>query len=152
MISPTAQDLLTGVIATLEDVLAPALTDEHAQSTCRTAAQLLRSAAVRIAGEQAALHADNADLRGLLGTWAFRLPAAAGEVVAQALADPPVPTLPALEVLEADARALRAALVAAIDSVPERDAPFRHDVRDYLARAHERQRPWLQDAFTGPKR
>ena len=54
--------------------------------------------------------------------------------------------------LQREALVLRQALVACIEVLPDRDAPARAAIRRYLTHQLERQRPWLVDAFTGPRR
>jgi len=142
---PGPLEVVAAAVTALEDVVAPAVRDEHAESTLRTAVQLLRSTRVRLEVEQQALAEECAELRALLELWQVRL----------ALAAVPAPAAlryPARAEQAHEAAALRSALAAAIDAVPDPDHPFRVAARDVVQRSVDRQQPWLVDAFTGPRR
>jgi hypothetical protein len=152
MIYPDTDEALTTIIDAVERHIAPHVYDDYAASLCRTVAQMLRSVQMRIREEPASLAADNADLRELL--------TAAGGQVSPDLADQIGPVLAAhphrpgagLDDLRSDALALRAALVAVIAAVPDSGAPVRRAARDYLRRQLDREKVWMRDAFTGPRR
>jgi hypothetical protein len=152
MIYPEVDDVLGAVIVTLEEVVAPSVGDENAASACRTATQLLRSMRARLRHEPAALQADNDDLRALLHGGRDQLLEDVRRTVDGALAATYGAPSASVAQLQAEARGLRAALVAAIDAVPHRSHQFRVAARAYLERSLERQAPWLVDAFTGPRR
>ncbi|MFN2539947.1 MAG: hypothetical protein ABR549_17585 [Mycobacteriales bacterium] len=124
MLTPAPEELLEQVIHGLEEVMAEGGLDEHVASRLRTATQLLRSVRVGLELEPAALEEDNADLAALLGT-----PVPAGQP-------------------RAAAAALRAALITRLEQDPELAVP----AGAWSRRSSERQRPWMVDAFTGPRR
>lgn len=156
MSGPSVDELLEGIVAALEEGVLPHVQDEHAASTARTAVQLLRSARVRLRAEPAALLEDNADLRAVLLDVGGRRDVQLSEEVLARLASaaahraPPGP--PATEDLLAERSVLAAALTAVIDDVPNQASPVRVEARAFLTRSLARRRPWLVDAFTGPRR
>lgn len=152
MMLPGVDDVLAAVVAALEGEIGPALSDDYAASTCRTAAQLLRSVRVRLQLEPGALREDNAELRALLSSAQESLPAEVREAVAAALAATTDVEHRAFGDVEEQARTLRAALVQALDSVPDVTSPLHAAVRVYLHHALERQTPWMVEAYTGPRR
>ena len=73
-------------------------------------------------------------------------------MVDAALVTPPPHGYPTVARLQQEATVLRSALVACIEALPDREHPGRAAIRAYLARQLARQRPWLVEAFTGPRR
>jgi hypothetical protein len=152
MMYPGVDEVLGSVIATLEEMITPAVEDETAASACRTAAQLLRSVRARLVFERSALAADNADLRSVLAAALDQVPDESRHALEAALAIPPGSTRSLPAELSAEATALRGGLVTTIDSIPDGSHPVRAAARAYLGRSLDRQKPWLVDAFTGPRR
>lgn len=154
MIEPTVPDVLAAVAATIERDIAPNVVaddDGYTASLCRTVVQMLRMARSRIEHEESALAEDNAELRELLATWASALPAEPRRTVEAALREKfAAPTT--VGRLEDEAKSLRSALDTMLAALPDADHPARVAAREYLRRQLERQRPWLVDAFTGPRR
>lgn len=156
MIEPTVPEVLAATITTIERDIAPKVSaddDGYTASLCRTVAQLLRMVRSRVEHEEAALTADNAELRALLATWSSTLPdepRRAVEAALRAAGEVDAPTT--VGRLGAEARCLRSALDTLIAALPDRDDPARAAGREYLRHQLERQRPWLVDAFTGPRR
>jgi hypothetical protein len=152
MIRPNVDDVLAVAIETLECDIAPHVEDEYIESLCRTVSQLLRSARARAVHEGPALHEDNSELRALLVSLRDVVPAEVAEPIDRVLAaGGPGATYRSIAELEAEATSLRAALTDAIDLI-EIDTAAHADVQTYLQHQLERQRPWLVDAFTGPRR
>lgn len=149
MIKPGTDEILDSVIAAIEGDIAPVVTDDYAASLCRTVAQMLRHVRVRSTDEGPALVADNAELRALLQELASD--SKLGDVVGE-LPAVPEPVLPTRADLVGEAEALRAALVAVIEAVPDEADPIRVVCRNYLGTQLRRQLPWQQDAYTGPRR
>lgn len=149
MIEPGSDEILASVIAAVENEIAPEVSDEYAASLCRTVAQMLRHVRARQGQEMPALAADNAELRGLLVELQDdpRLQSAVA-----GLPDAPAPELPSPAKLKEEAFALRAALVAVIEQIPDEGDPVRERCRTYLGSQLRRQLPWQQDAYTGPRR
>jgi hypothetical protein len=156
VIRPNADDVLATVIETFDHEIAPHVHDEYAASLCLTVSQLLRSVRARVAHEGTALSEDNRELRELLFSLRGDVPARVAHHIDLALdlapADQPVDGYRSVVQLQAEAVVLRAALVEVIEAVPEGDQPTHGSIRSYLRRQLERQRPWLVDAFTGPRR
>ncbi|MCB8913426.1 hypothetical protein KUG88_25230 [Rhodococcus rhodochrous] len=152
MMYPGVDEALDAIVSTVENDITPHVDDALAASLCRTVAQMLRSVRVRVALENDLLHEDNAALRHLLEAWASELPEAARVQASEAVLAAPQPTLPPLTELQADATRLRAALVTAIEAVPETDHGFRKAARAYLTQQLGHEKLWMQDAFTGPRR
>ncbi|KOS58205.1 hypothetical protein [Rhodococcus rhodochrous] len=151
MIEPDDDAVLASVITAIEDEITPAC-DEYAASVCRTAAQMLRHVRARLRYEAPALLAGNAELRGYLSEVdKDTLPGGVRERVESAVAAQPVPVHPDVVALRRDARVLREALVAVIDSVPEQH-PARVAGRRHLSAQLQREMSWQQDAYTGPRR
>jgi septal ring factor EnvC (AmiA/AmiB activator) len=150
MIHPGVGEALESIVAAVENDIAPKVEDEYAASMCRTVAQMLRSVRVRIAEEPAALAADNAELRELLAAHADRSPDR--ERLDTAVRTSAERRRPTLDELYADAEALRSALSALIEAVPDSTDPARKAAREYLRHSLDRERPWMVDAFTGPRR
>jgi hypothetical protein len=144
MISPGVDEALDCIVAAVEQQIAPHVVDEYAASLCRTVAQMLRSVKVRVAQEPAALVADNAELRAVLSAHAHRLFDRAD--LDAAVSESAARQAPSLADLYRDADALR------IEAVPDAADPARVAARKYLAHALDRERPWMVDAFTGPRR
>jgi hypothetical protein len=160
VINPTADDVLAAIIETFDRYLLPEIHDEYAASLALTVSQLLRSVRARVAHEGEALWEDNAELRSLLATLAPRLrEGTAASVAAAAAVDstlassaPRTDTYWSTPRLQAEAMALRAALVDVIEALPDGDHPARAAIRGYLEANLRRQEPWLVDAFTGARR
>ncbi|WP_220187740.1 hypothetical protein [Pseudonocardia pini] len=147
---PGVDEALESIVAAVEQDIAPHVENEYAASMCRTVAQMLRSVRVRVAEELPTLVADNAELRELLTAHADRLAdRSALDAAVRASAER---TAPSLEELYADAEALRAALTTLIEAVPDSTDPTRKAAREYLRHSLDRERPWMVDAFTGPRR
>jgi hypothetical protein len=149
---PGVDEALEAVIQTVEDEISPHVTNDLASSLCRTASQMLRSVRSRIEHEIPALDGDNAALRQHLAKWLDELPPEAANVARQAVAAGPQPRYPSLRDLTADAHRLRAALVCAIEQMPAPEHEFRAETRTYLTQQLSREKVWLQDAFSGPRR
>ena len=116
---------------------------------------MLRSVRARVAHEGEALYEDNRELRALLTTVRDQVDAHVGAGIDEALAhgrDTAGDGYVTVKRAHAEAVALRTALVACIDAVPDRQHPVRRAARVYLQHQLERQQPWLVDAFTGPRR
>jgi hypothetical protein len=152
MIYPDTDEALTTIIDAVERHIAPQVQDDYAASLCRTVAQMLRSVQVRIKEEPAALVADNAELRELLTAAGREVSPDVGDQIWPVLAAHPHRPGAGLDDLQSDASALRAALVAVIEAVPDSGAPVRRATRDYLRRHLDREKVWMSDAFTGPRR
>jgi hypothetical protein len=151
---PGPHHTLDAVVATFEEYVMPEVADEYVRSLGLTIGQMLRSVRERILHEPEALHADNADLRGVLGELLAVLDSDTAGTVRRALEDSAIPdaVYPSLERLMDEADGLRGALVAVIEATPDPDHPARVAGRDYLRRQLERQEPWLVHAWTGPRR
>ena len=153
MILPDVDDELACLIDTIEAVITPHVDDDYAASLCLTVAQVLRSVRARVAHEGQALHDDNAELRELLERLRADAGAATVDQIDAALAQASATGgYVAVTELQREAMVLRQALVACIEALPDRDAPARAAIRRYLTHQLVRQRPWLVDAFTGPRR
>ena len=153
MMLPDVDDVLACLIDTIEAEITPHVDDDYAASLCLTVAQMLRSVRARVNHEGQALHEDNAELRELLGRLDADVDAATSEQIGEALAAATASGgYVAVDELQRHAMALRQALVVCIEALPDRDASARDAIRQYLAHQLERQRPWLIDAFTGPRR
>jgi hypothetical protein len=152
MIHPSVDDALAAIIAAVEEQIAPHVQDEYAASLCRTVGQMLRSVQARLKEEPAALAADNADLREVLSANLDRLPGDIRAQVSAALDARSARAAASLDELTAEALALRGALVRVIGAVTDSGDPVRKAARDYLRRQLERERPWMRDAFNGPRR
>jgi hypothetical protein len=150
MIHPTIDDALTAIIHAVERDIAPHVTDDYAASVTRTVVQMLRSVQVRASQEPELLAADNRELRALLTDLLERLPEAVRADVGAAVDNPP--GIASMADLSADALRLRAALTRVINAVPEATDPTREAVRTYLRHHLDREKVWMQDAFTGPRR
>ncbi|MBH0119521.1 hypothetical protein I0Q12_08300 [Rhodococcus sp. CX] len=151
MIEPDHDAVLASVIAAIEDEILPGC-EEYAASVCRTAAQMLRHVRARLRDEGPALLDGNAELRALLnGMETTTLPGSVRTKVGEAVAAQPVPVHPDVTMLREDARRLRNALVAVIESLPEHH-PTRVAGREHIAAQLRREMAWQQDAFTGPRR
>lgn len=156
MIEPTVPEVLTAVIATMEQDIAPNVTaddDGYTASLCRTVIQLLRSVRSRIDHEEPALLEDNAELRALLTTWLPTLPEGprhAAERMLQAADE--VEAVTTVARLGEESKCLRDALAILIAALPDASDPARVASREYLRHRLERQRPWMVDTFTGPRR
>ena len=136
MLRPTLDEVMRNVIASFDDIIRPDLTDPYATSISLTISNLLRHVQVRAREEPEALWTDNADLRSLIVSLGVPTP-------------PPIPAdvYPSIERLIAEAFALRAALDTYVLEHPGNPA-----VLQYLARQLARQRPWMMDAWEGPRR
>jgi hypothetical protein len=152
MILPDTDDVLASIIDTFDRYIAPKVVDDYAASLCLTVSQLLRSLRARIEHEAAALYEDNAELRMLLVLLAGDVPGDVRTGVEDALAASNTDEYPSVHLLQDHALRLREALVACIDSLPDREHPARHAIRLYLRNQLQRQQPWLVDAFDGPRR
>jgi len=153
VIRPDVDDVLAVVIETIEREIAPTVDDEHAASLCRTVAQLLRSTRARVAHEGEALSEDNRQLRSVLAGLRDAVPAPVAPRIDAVLADEAAGYRPVTD-LQREAVALRRALVEAMTSLASEtdDSAHQQAIRGYLHDELERQRPWLVDAYTGPRR
>ncbi len=151
MMYPTADDSLAAIIETFERDIVPLVDDEYGSSLCLTIGQMLRSVRARVALEGQILHEDNTDLRALLTGIREQVPGPLAAAIDATLEAPPEGLRP-LEDLQAEAVELRRVLEDCISAVPDAASPTRASIRDYLTRHLERQRPWMVDAFTGPRR
>ena len=136
MLRPTMDEVLANVIASFDDIIKPGVDDPYASSIALTIGNLLRHVRARAEHEPGALWDDNCDLRELLG-----------ELGVDAPPERPADQYPGLGVLVEEAIALRTALDAHV-----RSQPGDVRVRAYLARQLERQRPWMIEAWEGPRR
>jgi hypothetical protein len=113
---PTSDELLESIAQALEDQVLPVVQDKWAASTLRSATQLLRHVAIRVAREPRMLAEDSADARAVLMGIAPELSrlgladlaAGVGAALGAGLADP-------LDVAAADA--LNEGYLRAIESV-----------------------------------
>lgn len=156
MIAPGIAEVLSAVIDTIEREIEPNVADAddgYPASLCRTVGQMLRMVQARLENEEHALTEDNAELRALLADWAPHTPEPARQVVASALhADPPEPAARTADRLAAEAVRLRAGLTALIAATPDAGNPARVAAREYLCHQLQRERAWMVDALTGPRR
>jgi hypothetical protein len=150
MIRPTVDDVLRSVIAAIEDEIAPT-TDEYTASLCRTSAQMLRHVAARLREETPALVADAEDLRAVLSGVAPAVPELE-PAIREAVDSLPAPRYPSIDELQHYCLHLRGLLVEVIESSPDAQGAPRAAARAYLARQLQRELPWQQDAYTGPRR
>lgn len=151
MMYPDVDDVLASVIDTFERYIAPAVDDEYARSLSLTVAELLRSMRARVAHEGEALFTDNARLRTVLADLRPMVPGDVRAAIDEALAVR-VEGYPSVPRLQGEALALRAALVACIDALPDAHHPGRRAARAYLTDELRHQEPWLLHAFVGPRR
>lgn len=136
MLRPTSDEVFANVIASVDDIIKPAVTDPYAASIVLTASNLIRHLRARTAQEPEALWEDNRDLRSLLADIGVEAPSA------------PDPALfPTLVRLIDEAVVLRTTLDDYVQQHPGDER-----VRDYLARQLERQRPWMIEAWEGARR
>ncbi|MBD0859827.1 hypothetical protein IA539_01160 [Gordonia sp. zg691] len=138
--APDPEILLSAVISAIEETIAPAVADEYAASTCRTAAQMLRQLGARLGDELPAVVHDAHSLRRLL--------TGLGESVSR----PPEPRWPDIDEARADLAALEAQLAELVLAEPNADAPARVAARVFLAEQLPRRLSWERDAYTGPRR
>jgi hypothetical protein len=136
MLRPTLDEVLGNVIESFETWLVPEITEPYALSVAQTVGNLLRHVRARAGFEPEALWHDNADLRQVLDGLGVAAP--------PPLADQ---CYPGLEVLVNEAMELREALDAFVV-----EHPGHPDVLAYLARQLQRQRPWMVEAWSGPRR
>jgi len=155
---PTSTELLESIAQALEDQVLPVVQDKWGASTLRSAMQLLRHLALRVALEPRFLAADNDDVRRVL-TLAHERLAQLGEsdlaaTAAAVLTSPPVDPL---DVVAADAlneTYLRVidTIVAARDRLRPLDAPptIHQLLVDYLQRRLGRERGMFLPVFLSP--
>jgi len=136
MLRPTLDEVMGNVIASFDDIIKPDITDPYAASIALTLSNLLRHARVRAQLEPEVLWDDNRDLRGVLAELGLTAPAAL-----------PADAYPSLTLLIDEAVALRTALDAYV-----REHPGDARVLAYFGRQLERQRPWMVEAWEGPRR
>lgn len=136
MLRPTLDEVLANVIASFDDIIKPDITDPYAASIALTISNLLRHVRARAEHEPAALWDDNRDLRQLLAELGVEAP-------------PPLPVdaYPGLQALIDEAVGLRTALDRFVVAQPGDER-----VLAYLGRQLERQRPWMVEAWEGPRR
>ena len=151
MMFPTADDALAAIIETFERDIVPLVDDDYGSSLCLTVGQMLRSVRVRVALEGQVLDEDNRDLRTLLAELRGAVPPSLAGTIDATIAAPTARHRP-LDELQDEAVELRWVLEACIEAIPDRSSDTRVRIREYLTRHLERQRPWLIDAFTGPRR
>jgi hypothetical protein len=163
---PTAIEVMDAVIATFDEQIAPNVSGELAQSLSLTMSNLLRNVRLRMELEAPALAEDNADLFAVLQqveayarTRADMQPLLGGRFQ-EAIAQPPRAEA-FLQNVTAEAEALRWALSDAIERLQavrsaRGDEPdykaLRENIRTYLERSLGREAPWIEKAFTGPRR
>jgi hypothetical protein len=136
MLRPTLDEVFANVIASVDDIIKPDVRDPYASSIVLTVSNLLRHLRARAAHEPEALWHDNRDLRALLGELGVATPAA-----------PDPSQYPSLALLVEEAVALRAVLDEYVGAHPGDER-----VRSYLGRQLHRQRPWMVEAWEGPRR
>jgi hypothetical protein len=136
VLRPTLDEVLANVIDSFDTIVAPDVTDEYALSISLTISNLLRHVRVRAAHEPEALWADNADLRALLADLGVDAPPVR-----------PADEYPSLARLIDEAVALRTCLDTYVLAHPGDER-----VRAYLGRQLARQRPWMIEAWEGPRR
>jgi hypothetical protein len=136
MLRPTLDEVMTNVIASFDGIIKPAVEEPYSASIALTISNLLRHAQVRMTDEPEALWDDNRDLRGLLA-----------EIGVAAAPERPAGEYPSLARLVDEAIALRTALDAYVIAHPGDQR-----VREYFGRQLERQRPWMIEAWEGPRR
>jgi hypothetical protein len=149
-------DVLGSVVWSLQNEIAPMVTDEYAASICKTAGALLRSCIVRVAQEGQFLVEDNRHLRAVVAQ------------AADALNDPGIGAAPPqaaawperhmayvdLAALTAEAGHLSAALSVAMMKLRAAErtpkvAAAHSAVDDYLSGHLAKQAAWLLDPFIG---
>jgi hypothetical protein len=156
-------DVLASVLATLEDEITPAVTDDYAASLCKTSAALLRHCISRVELEGAFLDGNNRTLREIL----IELAAVFGDhpasqTVHAALSgngghdgDGRPRNVDAAELLH-EADRLHDALAAGLEALAETDsaaaAAIHSKIRGYLAQHLAAQAPWLVEPFVGEVR
>jgi len=155
-VRPSARELIEGVAAALERDVAPQLSDRWAASALRSAVQLLNHLAVRVEVEARVLLEDNDDARRVLESVCARLgsspaDAALRAMIETALGAPEPPRHDAVLLDEANE-----ALQRVIEHVLRRrtlaedpQGMIHMDLRAYLRRRLERERPLYFPAFTG---
>jgi hypothetical protein len=119
---PTSAELLEAIAQELEDRVLPVVEDKWGASTLRSAMQLLRHLALRVALEPRVLAEDNEDARAVLERACERLTRLGESELAAAAADALDPR-PAGASADADA-----AVAAAVDRLGVADAPDPLDV------------------------
>lgn len=136
MLRPTLDEVLANVVASFDGIIKPAIDEPYAASVALTISNLLRHAKVRAGEEPEALWDDNRDLRGLLAELGLMAPP-----------ERPAGEYPSLARLVDEAIALRTTLDAHVIA-----HPGDRRVREYFGRQLARQRPWMIDAWEGPRR
>ena len=146
---PTSRQLIEGIVAAIDEVILPAVTEKQAASSLRAARTLLEHLAVRSEVEYAELVEDNDDVQAVLG----RLGRAAEDVLQPHAASRAPPA--SLAALQARNDALQAAVEDALRTLPPTgredaaQAEMRRELRAYLARRRERERSMIFPAFLG---
>lgn len=141
---PTPRQLIESIIAAIDTTIMPAVEEKQAASSLRAARTLLEHLATRVEIDRDVLTADNDDARETLSR--------VGETAA---ATPR--TGCGLEALQQQNDAYQLTMERLLRSLPsagnekdERQVTVRRELRAYLARRHERERPMIIPAFLGP--
>lgn len=153
---PTTTELLSAVVESLERQVAPHVQDKWAASALRSAAQLLRHAAIRSEHERRILSEDNGDARESLDSSLAHL-ASRGElaevraVIEQVLRLPDPGPYDAAA-LDARNEGYQAAIERLLeDGALRRAEPAVHGLlRSYLRRRLRREQALYFPVFTGP--
>ena len=136
MLRPTLDEVMQNLVSSFDDIIKPDISDPYASSLALTLSNLLRHVRVRARLEPQALWIDNADLRELLIRLGVPAPARI-----------PTDVYPSIDRLLDEAFALRSALDGYV-----LEHPGHPEVLAYLSRQLARQRPWMMDAWSGPRR
>ena len=139
-------EVLGSVLWSLENEIAPTVTDQYAVSVCKTSAALLRSCIVRVEHEGAFLSAQLREVQAIL--------AEAHDVLGKsALHSRDVETTRSLPALTAELNRHNAELATVLDELRETADPrvsaLREAIRRYLAAQLAGQRPWMVEPFAG---
>lgn len=152
-------DVLNSVLWSLQNEIAPAVTDEYAASICKTAAALLRSCLVRLESEGPFLVEDIANARAVLAQGAAAL--YDDKLCASLSDDTEAVAYVSAASLGTESDTLTGALTemmqalrVAAESAPEdaQIAAARAAADAYLGERLTRQAPWLLEPFSGKVR
>lgn len=154
---PTTPELITAIVASLEQQVAPHVADKWAASALRSAAQLLNHIALRTESEARVFEDDNVDARQVLAAVLARLAeaaefAAARDTIERALAEP-APGAHHAGGLDARNETYQAAIEYLLNHSGVRafeKGAVHRVLREYLRRRLEREHPLYFPVFTTP--
>jgi hypothetical protein len=147
---PSARELIEGIALSLRTRVAPLVADDAwAASELRSIDALLAHLAVRVEREAACLHADNADVRDVLGRLVAEVDGLHA-IVDPVLEDPDADGMPTTDALHARNVAYRTAMERVIHVLHAGDHPQLDIARAYLVRATERERDIYEPLTTRP--